>query len=319
MILGGTKFVGRAAAIEAIARGHDVTTFNRGTSSTPRGAKAIVGDRLAPDAYKALEGLSFDSVLDTWSQGPEAVRTAVEVLVGRVSHYVYISTISVYDDSRAQPPLSEESPVIDPEKSDFTYGKEKRGGELAAEKAGVPVMIARPGLILGPHEDIDARLPWWLGRLHRGGRTLGPGPRDNGLQYIDVRDLAFFVIDAAEKQLGGVYNVINEPAHTTIGELLDFANTTTGGHAELVWKDPETILSAGIAPWTELPCWLPPGPDHDFTSNCSVQKAFAAGLRARPMQETVADTWSWLQSEDEVPPTHGKLGLDPEKEAAVLR
>jgi nucleoside-diphosphate-sugar epimerase len=168
LILGGTNFVGRTAAIEAVRRGHDVTTFNRGTKPTPEGAKAIIGDRLSPDGYKSLDGLTFDTVLDTWSLDPVAVRTAVDALRGRICHYIYISSISVYDESRALPPLSEESPVINPEKSDSGYAADKRGGELAAESAGVPLLIARPGLILGPYEGIDGRLPWWLGRLGRG-------------------------------------------------------------------------------------------------------------------------------------------------------
>lgn len=318
LILGGTNFVGRLAAMEAISRGHEVTTFNRGTKSTPEGAGTIVGDRLAPDGYSGLEGLTFDSVLDTWSADPVAVRTAVAALRDRISHYVYISSISVYDESQAKSPLSEESPVVDPATTENKYGADKIGGELEAKDSDVPTLVVRPGLILGPYEGIEGRLPWWLGRPDRGGKTLAPGPKNNGLQYIDARDLASFVIDAAEKSSGGVYNVISKPGHTTMSELLETANTLTGGKAELIWKDPKIILDAGISPWTELPCWLPPGVEHELFFGCNVEKAFGVGLLARPVQETIAATWIWLQSQNEKPPTHGKNGLDPKKEEELL-
>lgn len=324
LILGGTSFVGRAAAMEAIARGHEVTTFNRGTKPAPKGARAIIGDRLAPDGYKGLEGLTFDSVLDTWSADAEVVSTAIAALKGRMSHFIYISTVSVYDmSSAAVIPLSEGSALVDLEKPEASnkYSIDKLGGERAAEKAGVPVLLPRPGIILGPYESSPGRLPWWLDRMRRGGRTLGPGPKENSTQFIDVRDLVSFVIDAAEKRVGGVYNIISQPTHTTVGELLDTLNEVTGGNADLIWKDPETILNAGVTPWSELPCWLPPGRQHDLLFGCNVDKAFAAGLRARPMRNTVIDTWAWMQSEHIEPPTYGKgrVGLDPEKEAKILQ
>ncbi|RDW58904.1 hypothetical protein BP6252_13380 [Coleophoma cylindrospora] len=320
LILGGTSFVGKAAAMEAIARGHDVTTFNRGTKPTPEGAKPIIGDRLAPDGYKGLEGLNFDSVLDTWFEDAEVVRTAVKALKGHMSHFTYISSISVYDMSRAAIPLTEESPLIDLRKPETSskYSVDKLGGELEAKKAGVPVLLPRPGIILGPYESFPGRLPWWLGRMHRGGCTLGPGPKENTTQFIDVRDLVSFVIDAAEKQLGGVYNIVAQPGHTAMGELVDTLNEVTGGHADVIWKGPEAILKAGVLPWSELPCWLPPGHQHDLFFGCNVDQAFAAGLHARPMKDTVVDTWAWLQQEPE-PPAHGIVGLDPEKEAKILQ
>lgn len=320
LVFGGTNFVGQAMAVEALARGHDVTTFNRGSKPSPEGANAVIGDRMAQDGYKGLDGLTFDAVIDTWWGSSIAVRTAVAALSGRISHYTYISTISVYDKGRAQPPLSEESPLIDSERCDFTYGADKRGGEIAAEEANVPVLIPRPGVIIDPREGIDGRLQWWLGRMERGGPTLAPGPRDNGLQYVDVRDLAAFVVRGAETGLIGVYNLLSQPKHTTIGEFLDTANAIAGSRATLVWKNPESILKAGISPWSELPCWHPPGLEHDWVCNCNVEKAYAIGFRARPVRETLADSWAWLQTQAEKPPIHGtKWGLHPAKEAIVLR
>jgi nucleoside-diphosphate-sugar epimerase len=182
------------------------------------------------------------------------------------------------------------------------------------------VLHARAGLILGPHENIG-RLPWWLNRLARGGPTLAPGPHDLILQYIDVRDLATWLLDTAEHGCTGAYNVVSPPGHTSMGELLDTANRVTGGRAELRWSEPQAVLDAGIEPWIELPIWLAPGPDHDFMHNGDVTKALHAGLRNRPIADTVADTWAWLQQIGGTAPQRPDrtpVGLAPDKEAAFL-
>jgi nucleoside-diphosphate-sugar epimerase len=165
------------------------------------------------------------------------------------------------------------------------------------------------------------RLPWWLHRLARGGPTLAPGPRILPLQYIDARDLAIFILDAGRSGLAGAYNVVSEPGHTTMGELLDIGNEVTGGQARLRWVDPQVVDRYGIQPWTQLPIWLPPGPDHDFLHRGDVSKALAAGLRPRPAYDTVADTWQWLSSLPGDAPRRtdrGEVGLDAALEAKVL-
>ncbi|MBG0565956.1 NAD-dependent epimerase/dehydratase family protein [Actinoplanes aureus] len=290
LVLGGSGFVGRAVAAEAVGRGHTVTVLNRGHRDPVAGTRTLIGDRLSPGGLAALDGGTWDAVVDTWSADAEAVRTAAELLSGRAGHFTYISSRSVYRYGGAAP-LAEDSPLTDP--ADPGYAGDKLRGELAAAGFGGPLLLARAGLILGPHEDIG-RLPWWLNRLHRGGPTLAPGPRELPLQYIDARDLAAFVLDAAAAGRGGPYNVVSEPGHTTMGELLDTANEITGGHAELRWTDPEPILAAGIEPWTHLPIWLPPGHDHDFMHRGDVSKAIGAGLRCRPVRDTITDTWRWL-------------------------
>lgn len=140
---------------------------------------------------------------------------------------------------------------------DVDYARAKRGGELAAaESFGDHALLVRAGLILGPYENIG-RLPWWLNRIARGGPVLAPGPRDLPLQYIDVRDLAAWLLDAAHSGLGGAYNLVSPPGHTTTGELLGACAAVTGSGAELRWTEPEKVLAAGIEPWSELPVWLP--------------------------------------------------------------
>jgi nucleoside-diphosphate-sugar epimerase len=316
LVLGGTAFVGRAITDLAVARGHDVTVLNRGHHDTPTGVTARTGDRTTPGGLDALGNDTFDAIVDTWSSEPQPVRDAVHALTGRARHYTYISSVSVYADP-VTAPLTEDSPLTQPAEDVSDYAGIKLAGELATEAFDGPVLLARAGLILGPHENIG-RLPWWLQRLARGGPTLAPGPADLPVQLIDARDLAAFVLDAATAGLAGPYNLVSPPEHTTMRDLLDTANRTTGGHADLRWTDPETILAAGIQPWTELPIWLPPEYHHD---TIDVTRALDAGLRLRPVEETVADTWTWLQSLPGAPPQRPDrpaVGLAPETEAKVL-
>jgi len=323
LVLGGTGFVGRAVVDEARTRGHTITVFNRGHQPPPPGTTALTGDRRAPGGLTALTGGAWDLVVDTWSGRPTAVRDAARALTGHAGHYTYVSSRSVYADCDTFP-LTEESPVVDasPDSDDETsYAAAKRGAELAAEQSFTgPVLHARAGLILGPHENIG-RLPWWLNRLARGGPTLAPGPHDLKLQYIDARDLATWLLDAAEQGSTGAYDVVSPPGHTTMGELLETINTVTGGHADLRWTDPQTILDAGIEPWMDLPIWLAPGYEHDFMHGSDVTKALDTGLKNRPVTETVADTWAWLREIGGTAPQRPDrtpVGLDPDREAAVL-
>lgn len=331
LMLGGTGFVGRVLAEEALARSWEVTVFNRGTRGAPAGARALRGDRVsggttspgAGDGLDALRDGEWDAVVDTWSGAPHVVRDAGRLLSGRAGRYAYISSGSVYAFPSSA--LSDETaPVVEasPDAGQTDYARDKRGGELAAvatfgeERA----LSVRAGLILGPHEDVG-RLPWWLGRIARGGPVLAPGPRDLELQYIDVRDLARWTLDALVAGLHGPYNLISAPGHTTMGGLLAACVRATGSDAELCWTDPEAVEAAGIEPWSELPVWLPPGEFHDAMHRTDVTKALAAGLTCRPVAETVRDTWSWLRDlGGRAPqrPDRPVLGLDPAKEAAAL-
>jgi 2'-hydroxyisoflavone reductase len=315
LILGGSGFVGRALALEAVAAGHRVTVFNRGHRDPVPGTTLLVGDRLADGGLAALGTGTWDAVVDTWSAEASAVGTTAALLAGRAGHLTYVSSRSVYR-WLATLPLTEDTPLAD--RDDPGYAGDKLRGELATEAFGGPVLLARAGLILGPFEDVG-RLPWWLHRLHRGGPTLAPGPRDLPLQYVDARDLARFILD--NTGVAGAFNVVSESGHATMGSLLDAANQVTGGHAELRWTDPERITAAGVEPWTDLPIWFPPGEIHDFMHRADVSKALAAGLRCRPVAETVADTWAWLSAlPGDAPQRTDRpaVGLDPEVEAKLL-
>ncbi len=318
LILGGSGFVGRAVADEAVRRGEDVTVFNRGSRPGPAGVRALTGDRLTDDGLAALAGGEWDAVVDTWSGDGAAVRRTASLLRGRAGWYGYVSSRSVYADD-AGPDAAEDAPLVDPE--DPGYAGDKLRGELATEAFGGPVLLGRAGLILGPGEDVG-RLPWWLDRLARGGPTLAPGPRDLALQYVDARDLANFLLDAAGPRLAGPFNLVSASGHTTMGELLEAAAEVTGGRAQLRWTDPAVIEAAGIEPWTQLPVWLPPGSaDYELLHRGDTSKARAAGLVCRPVRDTVADTWAWLRSLPGDAPLRADrsaTGLDPAVEAKVL-
>ncbi|MGC5346755.1 NAD-dependent epimerase/dehydratase family protein [Streptomyces sp. DT171] len=331
LMLGGTEFVGRAITESALSRGWEVTVLHRGHHPAPPGVTALRGDRTADDGLAALtpgggrgDAGTWDLAVDTWSGAPSAVRDAARLLSGRVGHYTYISSRSVYDHP-APAGLPEDGPLVSGASPDATgdlpYALAKRGGELAVLDAfGKRALLARAGLILGPGENIG-RLPWWLTRIARGGRVLAPGPREAALQYIDVRDLAAWVLRAAEDGLHGPYNLVGPPGHATMGELLDACAHATGSRAELCWTDPEPILAAGVEPWTDLPVWLPPGELYDTIHAGNVDKALAAGLTCRPVTETVTDTWHWLVSLGGTAPRRPdrpQVGLDPRTEERLL-
>ncbi|EPH42256.1 NAD-dependent epimerase/dehydratase family protein [Streptomyces aurantiacus] len=326
LMLGGTEFVGRAVTEDALARGWDVTVFHRGRHAAPDGARAVHGDRTTAEGLAALAdaGGAYDAVVDTWSGAPRAVRDAARLLAGSTGRYAYVSSGSVYRYPGTAG--SDESyPVVDgdPDADAVAYAEDKRGGELAAEGAfgADRTLLVRAGLILGPYENIG-RLPWWLNRVARGGPVLAPGPRDAAVQYVDVRDLAAWTLDAVAAGLSGPYNLICPKGHVTMGSLLDACVSVAGAPGvELVWTDPEAVLAAGVEPWSELPVWLPPGELYDTMHDTSSAKAVRAGLRCRSAEETVADTFRWLRSLGGVAPQRPDrpvVGLSPEREAAVL-
>ena len=324
LVLGGTHHVGRAVVEAALARGDEVTTLNRGVSGPPAaGARARHADRASrEDVAAALGDATWDAVIDTWSGAPRAVRDTAQLLAGRAGHYSYVSSRSVY--RWPIPPGADESaPAVggDPGSSGSEdYAAAKRGGEIAVTRAfGRRALLARAGLILGPYE-IVGRMPWWLRRIERGGDVLAPGPPALPLQYIDCRDLAAWLLRAAGSGTGGVFNTVSEPGHATMRSLLEAAKTATGSAARLVWVPPEIIGRAGIEPWTELPVWVPPGSELAGLHTGDVSAAHAAGLTCRPVEDTVRDTWAWLQAEGDPPARPGRPahGVDPGREQQAL-
>lgn len=324
LVLGGTRFVGRAVVEEALARGWAVTTVSRGLSGPPGPqVDARVADRRTPELAAVLGDDEWDLVVDTWSLEPVAVRDSARLLSGRVGHYGYVSSRSVY--AWPLPAGADESaPLVDADPSSSgsgDYAADKRGGELAVlDEFDGPSLLARAGLVLGPYEDVG-RLPWWLRRICAGGRVPAPGPFERPLQYVDARDLARWMLTAGAGRLAGPYNAVSAAGHTTIGALLEECAAVTRSDATLEWVTPEEVEAAGVSGWTDLPIWVPPTGELAPLHDCDASAAHAAGLVCRPVAETVADTWAWLLREGYPEPSSGRagsLGLSDEQERALL-
>src|SRR5579875_2597049 len=334
LVLGGTRFVGRAVVDQAVSRGHDVTTFTRGRHGEPRpGAQALHGDRTSEQDLKALTGQDWDAVVDTSVIAPAHVAASAAVLAGHVGHYTYVSSLSVYS-ARPKEPVTEDSathdcpPGAQGDVDSLGYGPLKSGSERAV-MAGFPGrhLIVRPGLIAGPHDDVG-RLPWWLARLARGGRVLAPGDPGRPVRLTDARDLAAWVLDSSRRGITGAVNVPG-PSDCTFGQLIDACLTATrtpsAPPTELVWTPDDVLLSAGVRPYTELPMWAPDIPELAGTWAASGDRARLAGMRYRPLADTVSDTWAWLsgRAATAAEPV-GKfaqragIGMDPAREQTIL-
>ena len=322
LVLGGTDFVGPAVVGAALARGDEVTVFHRGqTGSAPGGVRVVHGDRTKPDDLDALTGEHWDMVVDAWSLAPRVVLESARRLEPLVARYVYISTISVYAGVH-EGVITEASPTVEarPDADATDYAADKRGAELAIESAfGIERSVfARPGLILGPRENIG-RVPWWLRRVAAGGEVLAPGPQDLAVQYIDARDLAAFAIHTA---LNGAVNVLSRPAHTTMAEVLALCREVTGSTASFTWVDAEFLLARRVEPWTEVPIWVPPVGVMANFYQCDSSLALRSGLTCRSARDTVEDTWAWLRDNPEwtqvVRANRSRVGMDAEREAALL-
>ncbi|MCW2735607.1 NAD-dependent epimerase/dehydratase family protein [Nocardioides sp.] len=324
LVLGGTRFVGRAVADNAVARGWDVTVLNRGaTAVPPAGVSALTADRTSYAALtEALGAQQWDLVVDTWAGAPSVVRDAAGLLASRSERYGYVSTRSVYVWP-PQPGADESAPLVDasPDADRIDYAADKRGGELAAIREYGPdrVLMGRAGLILGPHEDVG-RLPWWLGRVARGGRVVAPGDPDRGLQYVDARDLAAWLLDNLVRHTVGPVDIVSPRRHTTMGALLEACLSVTGADAELVWVPESVLEEEGAEGWTHFPCWVPSTGELAGMMESDTSLAVSTGLRCRSAEETVRDTWDWVQRAGMPAPREGLPlnGLPTELEQRLL-
>ena len=327
LIIGGTSFLGRATAVDALTRGWDVSTFNRGQSAPDvDGVEALRGDRDDETALAQLDGRQFDVVVDTCGFVPRVVAKAVRRLEPSGAHYVFVSSISATPTWPRQPTpegLDGQPCSSDAGPDDGDYGVLKAGCERAVtEVFGTRSTIARAGLIIGPHENIG-RLPWWLSRIARGGEVLAPGDPDVPMQLVDARDLAAFMLDCGEHGTAGTFNATAPTGNTTMGRWLQDCVDVTHSDARLTWVDDEVLLAHDVEPWTELPLWMPSGQDGDAVWQADTERTQAAGMRNRPVRETVADTWAWIQQSDALPeqPDRAYLsqqGIEPEKEKRIL-
>jgi nucleoside-diphosphate-sugar epimerase len=304
LILGGTVFLGRHVVAAALERGHDVTTYSRGLHGrVPDGVQHVRGDRadVAP-----LRGRSWDAVIDTSGFDPAHVAASAALDVG---HYVFVSSCNAYRDWPDKP-VDEDSPVWEDGEG---YGPDKAAAERIVLPDGA---VVRAGLIVGPHDNVF-RLPWWVRRIMEGGVVPAPGNPDRPVQIIDARDLAAFLLRLAEERIPGAFNGVGPVGQTTMRELLEAA-----GDADLRWIPDEQLEAAEVEPWIELPLWIPER--YVGTFGVGNERAAAAGLRCRPVAETVADVRAWLEAGGEAEldgwrAEHRPPRMSHEREDALIR
>lgn len=322
LLIGGTVFLGRAVVEEALRRGHSVTTVNRGRSgSDVEGVEALRADRSSVDELSAaVDGRRWDAVVDTCGFVPRTVSAGARLLSTHVGHYVYVSAVDVCRDW-PEKPVGDGSATLpgsaDADESAGPYPVLKAGCELAVRRdfAG-PSLIVRPGIIVGPGENIG-RLPWWLRRARRGGAVLAAGEPDRGIQLIDCRDLAAFIVSRVEAVAAGSYLATAPVGAATFGSLLELCAVATGTRPDITWTADDYLLSHGVKAWWELPLWAPRSGGWPHAWSVSTEPAVAAGLRCRPLAETVEDTWRWLRDRPDFT-GRPKIGIDPGKERRLL-
>jgi 2'-hydroxyisoflavone reductase len=307
LVLGGTRFLSREVAAQAVARGWEVTCACRGESGTvPEGATHLRWDRGEEGPADLADG-GFDAVVDV-ARLPSHVRRAVAAVPD--AHWVFVSTINVYADNSS--PATE--PLVEPIEEDVdlstdpeAYGPMKAACESVVRDGTASSMVVRPGLIAGPGDE-TGRFGYWPARLVRGGEVLAPGTPDDVVQVIDVRDLAAWVLDACEARTTGTYDAVGRP--TALGDLLAEVAAGVGEPTPLLtWVDAAFLEEQGVEPWAgdgSVPLWLP-RPEHDGMMAHDPAPALAAGLRLRPVGDTARDSLGG-------PVT----GIGPEREAEVL-
>ncbi|MEO7723216.1 MAG: NAD-dependent epimerase/dehydratase family protein [Chthoniobacterales bacterium] len=333
LILGGTGFTGPYQVKYALARGHKVTVFNRGKThpgELPEGVDQLVGDRNTGD-LSALKGRKWDVVIDNPTMLPKWVQDAAEVLKGNVDRYVFISTISVYGDV-PKPGLDETAPVAKYEGKDAMketrdtvvaskfalYGPLKALSDKEAEKwFPGKTLIIRPGLIVGPGDETD-RFTYWPVRIDRGGEVLAPGNPDDPVQFIDARDLAEWTIRMVEQGETRIYNATGPAAPLTIGGMLDGIKAGLHANATFTWVPADFLEKEKVAPWSDMPVWVPPSGEDGGLGAVSIKKALAKGLTFRPLAVTARDTLAWFKAQPKERQEKLKAGITPEREAEVL-
>ncbi|WP_420641178.1 NAD-dependent epimerase/dehydratase family protein [Candidatus Leptofilum sp.] len=323
LVIGGTRFLGRAIVDAALTKGYEITLFNRGQSNPSLYSgqvETLVGDR--DGGLAVLNGRSWDAVIDTCGYVPRLVRDSATLLADAVKQYVFISSISVYPfESMREPGLAEDTAVgtmkdeTVEEVNGETYGPLKALCERAAE-AAMPgrVLNVRAGLIVGPHDQSD-RFTYWPHRVAQGGELLVPDSPDYPTQFIDVRDLALWILHMIEQQKCGDYNVTGQAGAVTLGDVLTTSRDISGSDATFTWVDEPFLTEHEVSTWTDLPLWV--GSELPGFNLVNCDKAFADGLAIRPLAETIRDTLTWQATR---PTDHEwRAGLKREQEAELLQ
>jgi 2'-hydroxyisoflavone reductase len=331
LILGGTGFIGPHEVAYALARGHRLTLFNRGRSphAWPGAVEELTGDRNTGDLGALAKG-EWDVCIDNPTTLPFWVRDAGRALQGRVGHYIFISTISVYasNDKPAdetaplapyagKDPMAETAATLDASNRGL-YGPLKALSEAEAQKQFPGrTTIVRPGLISGPGDETD-RFTYWPVRLARGGPVLAPGDGSDPVQLIDARDLAEWTIRLAESGTTGIFNATG-PAHAlTMARFLAQVGQGVDVQPQLVWAPTAFLDAHKVSAWSDMPVWVPGTGDTEGFARRSIARALAAGLTFRPLPQTAGDTLAWFRTQPADRQAKLRAGLAPAREAELL-
>jgi len=321
LILGGTNFLGPHLVEELQEHGHEITLFNRGTqdaSSFPN-VETLQGNR--DGNLDALKNRWWDAIIDTSGHLPRLVEDSSKILSNATNHYTFISTIGVYKDFRTlnideSYPLAELEDEASEEINDKTYGALKASCEKVVERYFPDhFLVIRPGLIVGPR-DPTHRFSYWLLRILDGGEILAPGSPMQNLQFIDVRDLAKWIVFMVEKQGTGFYNATGPAFPLTFEELLKTCAEVSHKEASFTWVNEDFLIEQGVQDWVELPLWLSAVRNMPGFLNINAQKAVQAGLTFQPIASTISSLLEWNSSRGNIAK---QAGLDREKEKKLLQ
>lgn len=334
LVLGGTGWLGPAVVRAGIARGHHFTLFNRGRTNPDlfddqkdhvekrKGQRRRPRDEKGPKQdLSALAKGEWDAVLDTSAYFTREVEDVCALLKGRVGHYTFISSLSVYPAlGTNRETITEDSPLATCEDKYATdlgkqferYGALKRYGEDAAAAAfpGAAALV-RPGYIVGPGDPTD-RFSYWPARFLRGGEILAPGAQDNDLQFIDVRDLGAWIVHLIENQIAGPFNAVGFDGSISMAEFLHTGKGTCNHKCRFTWVDDDFLEQNKVSSWGEMGCWTP----QKVNGHTNIDRALKAGLTFRPIAETIRDTADWIRNERGDKPW--RAGMRAEREAKLL-
>ena len=334
LIIGGTKFLGRHLIDAALADNHEVTLFNRGRNYAAEkiaDVEQIHGDRNV-DLDK-LDGKNWDAVIDTCGYLPQTVKKSAEFLADKAGQYVFISSGSVYaetdnpnyDETTRTAKLSAEQQAAveeidsNSELNGLTLGENYGALKVLCEKAAeyaMPnrVLSVRAGMIVGKFDRTD-RFAYWVMRVAKGGEILAPGTPGNFVQLIDGRDLSEWIVKMIEENVSGIFNVAGKQLELTFGEMLNEIKAAAKSDAEFIWADENFLTANNVAPWSEMPFYLPESDPHTrnfLTMN--VDKALAKGLKFRPLSDTILDVLNWRKAQN----FEMKAGISVEREHELL-
>ena len=329
LILGGTGFIGPHMVRYAVQRGHEVSVFTRGRSETdlPEGVEHLIGDR--NDNHAALEGRTWDVVLDNNAQDYRWVQNSTELLRDAAEQYIFVSSISAYDiegfgwaykDRILMEPIVDEGyqrlspPDGWTDGDDAPYGLMKTLSEDIAQ-AAFPgrTTVVRPGLIVGPGDQTD-RFTYWPVRIDEGGEVLAPGNPLHANQFIDQRDLTEWIVRLAENGTTGVFHGTGPGDRLSMGDMLEQIGAVSSRPFELTWVPEDFLEGQGVAPWSDLPAWIP----GDALMFVTVQNALDAGLTYRSVSTTARDTLAWDRTRPSAQRANRRFGWSREREREVL-